>query len=212
MEYRRPFDDRKDEESLPILDLQSFQEVSASEPSDTVQLISREPYVRSSIPALITAKLQDDQLIFPVTPHRSSHADHYTYISLKLDKSTSRMTTPHTDVTVNTMTPHTQEQDSHQRYESRVETGMNVHLVKGARRWTMYITDPMQKSYGTIADVMGNDNWLNGKSVGEGQIPYTADDGSMFFRDDDGEWYGLVPETLGEMDIEEGRSCLHICR
>ena len=212
MEYRCPTGGREDKESNLIFDLQSFQEAPTSKPCESVRLISRGPYGQSSTPASsFTAKLQGDQLIFPATPDRSTHFDHRTYIVLKLAISTSRPTTPYTNVTVETMAPRTQQQGSSQRYDSHIETGMNVHLVKGARGGTMYITDPTRKSYGTMSDIAKNKSWLNGESVGKGQIPYATGDGSMFFKDDKGEWFGLISEGEDEVDIKEGRSCLPIC-
>jgi hypothetical protein len=195
MEYKPPIES--------VFNLQSYDEVAESRIDNSVQLRledqSRQSEVASRSSTIrpdITARPHPNHLIFPVKPPLCSQADKCEYISLKLtpkERFKSHETRSYHNVTVQTFTPLTHDgQDSQQVY-SRIETGLDVRLVKGDGRWTMYITDPEQKLYGTMNDVTKDGCWLNGKNVDKGRTLYTDNDGSFFFEDDEKRWHGFTP-------------------
>jgi hypothetical protein len=195
MEYKRSI--------KSLFNLQSFGEVAKSPNGDSVQLRLEDPGGlskldprSSTIRSEITARLHPDRRILPVKPHLCSQADDCEYIGLKLtpkERFKSHETRSYRNVTVQTFTTLAHDgQDSEQVY-SEIETGLDVRLVKGDERWTMYITDPEQKSYGMMMEVTRDHCWLNGKVVGKGRALYVANDGSVFFEDDENRWHGFTP-------------------
>lgn len=196
MEYKPP--------SESLFNLGSYDEVAESRNGDSVQLRledrSRQSEVEyrssSTIRPDITARLHPDRRIFPVKPPLCSQADHCEYISLKLtpkERFRSHKTNSYSNVTVQTFTPLTRDEQDIQQVYSRIETGLDIRLVKGDGRWTMYITDPEQKSYGTMKEATRGNCWLNGKIVDKGRPLYAADGGSFFFEDDENRWHGFTP-------------------
>jgi hypothetical protein len=195
MEYKCPIES--------VLNLQSFDEVAKSRDSLSVQLRLEDPRGRSEVQSRsstirpdITARLHPDHFIFPVRPLPGSQADHCEYISLELtpkERFRSHETRSYRNVIVQTFTPLTHDAQDSQQVDSRAETGMDVRLVKGDGRWTMYITDPEQKSYGTMKEATRGNCWLNGKIVDKGRPLYAADGGSFFFEDDENSWHGFTP-------------------
>jgi hypothetical protein len=195
MEYQRP--------NEPVFNSGSFDEVAKSRDSLSVQLRLEDPSRQSEVESRsstirqdITARLHPDRRIFPVKPSLGSQAGHCGYISLKLtpkERFKSHETRSYPNVTIQTFTPLTHDGQDSQQFYSRFETGLDVRLVKGAERWTMYITDPEHKSYGTMNDVTKDGCWLDGKNVGKGRKLYDANDGSFFFEDDENRWRGFTP-------------------
>lgn len=202
MEYKRSI--------KSLFNLQSFGEVAKAPNGDSVRLQLEDPGGlskldprSSTIRPEITARLHLDRRIFPVKPHLCSQADDWEYTSLELtpkERFKSHETRSYRNVTVQTFTPLDHDgQDSEQVY-SEIETGLDVRLVRGAERWTMYITDPEQKTYGTLSQATKDDDcWLNGKNVDKGRPLYAADDGSFFFEDDEKRWHGFTPVQGDEM-------------
>jgi hypothetical protein len=195
MEYKCPVES--------VFNLQSYDEVAESRIDDSVQLRLEDPRGRSELQSRsstirpdITARLHPDRRIFPVKPPLCSQADHCEYISLELtpkERFKSHETRSYHNVTVQTFTPL-----NHDGQDSRIETGLDVRLVRGAERWTMYITDPEQKTYGTLSQATKDDCWLNGKNVDKGQTLYAANGGSFFFEDDENRWHGFTPVQKDE--------------
>jgi len=143
----------------------------------------------------ITARLNPDRRIFPVKLPLGSQADQCEYISLKLtlkEQFKSHETRSYHNVTIETFTPLNHDAQYSEQVYSQIETGLDVRLVKGAERWTMYITDPEQKSYGTMDDVTNDVCWLSGRIVDKGRTLYAANDGSFFFEDDENRWHGFT--------------------
>jgi hypothetical protein len=195
MEYKRPIES--------LFNLQSYDEVAKSLNGDSVRLrledrggLSKLDPRSSTIRPEFTARLHPDRRIFPVKPNLGNQADDCRYINLKLtpkERFKSHETRSYHNVTIETFTPLNHDGQDSEQVDSRIETGLDVRLVKGAERWTMYITDPEQKSYGTMKEVTKDCCWLNGKNVGKGQTLYTANDGSFFFEDDENRWHGFTP-------------------
>lgn len=88
---------------------------------------------------------------------------------------------------------------------------MHVDLVKGEPWWRMLIADPNKISYGTVKAATKHNSWMNWESVDRGQIPYAGSNGSLFFKDDSGSWFGLIPAGQAEEAVAEIESCLGIC-
>lgn len=223
MEYKCliGIDDDGDKGSSSLFELRPFQEIANSRKDDSIQLRPEHPYglsrADSQYPikgSICTARLQHDRLIFPVTlqPSRQTDHDHSTYISLQFKASLSsspRTTTPYQGVTVQYLSPsprRNDDQNSIQIYDSKSEIGRDVHLVMGIDYWTVYITNPNQRSYGSIPSI-GDEDWLKSKTVGEGQTPSAAEDGSLFFQDYLGEWFGLQP--VGQEQAEDEKASLN---
>jgi len=195
MEYKRPIGS--------LFDAQSFDKITDSRNDDTVQLRLEDYSGQSEVEPrsssnrqIITARPHPDYLLFPVEPPSRSQADRCEYISLKLtpkERSKSHKTTSYSNITVQTFTPLTHDAQNSEQVYSRIETGLDVRLVKGAGGWTMYITDPEQKSYGTMKEATRDDCWLNGRIVGKGRTLYAAKGGSFFFEDDEKMWHGFTP-------------------
>jgi len=207
MEYKRLIDS--------IFNLQSYDEVAKSPNGDSVRLrlenpggLSKLDPGSSTMRPEITARLNPDRRIFPVKLPLGIQADQCEYISLKLtpkEQFKSHETRSYHNVTIETFTPLNHDAQYFEQVYSHIETGLDVRLVKGAERWTMYITDPEQKSYGTMNDVTNDVCWLNGKNVNKGRPLYAADGRSFLFKDDDERWHGFTPVREDEVtDPDEG--------
>jgi hypothetical protein len=213
MEYKRPV-------VRSLFNLRSFDEIDRSLKSrndDSVELRLETPCeqseaeTRSSITGpIITARLDPDHFICPVRLPSDSQAGHCQYISLMLthtDRPEFRRTKSYHNVIVQTFTSVNHDKQDSRQFDSRIETGLDVRLVKGDRGWRMYITDPEQKSYGTLSQATKDERWLNGKKVDKGRRLYAADDGSFFFQDDEKMWHGFTPVRKDEGNGSEIEKC-----
>jgi hypothetical protein len=214
MEYKRPV-----VESL--FNLRSFDVIDRSlkpRNDDSVELRLETPCeqseagTRSSITGpTITARLDPDHVIFPVRLPSDSQAGHCQYISLELthtDLSKLHRTRSYHHVTVQTFTSVNHDKQDSRQFDSRIETGLDVRLVKGDRGWRMYITDPEQKSYGTMNEVTRDKCWLEGKNVDKRRTLHIANDGSLFFQDDKKMWHGFTPSRKDKRtDQDDGGCC-----
>jgi hypothetical protein len=209
MEYKPPIES--------VFDLQSYDEVAESPNGDSVRLRLEdhsgqcEVESRSStIRPDITARLHPDRRIFPVKPPLSSQADKCEYISLELtpkERFKFHKTRSYHNVTIQTLAPLTHDGQHFEQVYSGIKTGLDVRLVKGDGRWTMYITDPEQKTYGTLSQATKDDCWLNGKNVDKGRPLYAADGGSFFFEDDEKRWHGFTPVREDDGTDQDDGGC-----